>query len=317
MANPMSENHDTENSPSPWHEGESALHERIGLGEKMERAGRVSLRDFMPVQHRLFFAQLPFLLVGSVDDHGWPWASLLAGLPGFAASPNPHRLDIDTLPFPGDPLLATLKPGARIGVLGIELPTRRRNRMNGRVIAVDEAGFSVAVDLGFGNCPKYIHARGYLSFKPVAMPARETFQGLPLPARELIVRSDTFFIASFAPGEGPNHGADIAHRGGPTGFLRIANDGTITVPDYSGNRYFNTLGNLAVNPKAGLLFVDFANGDVLQLTGRTEIVWDGAEVESLPGAERLWRFFSSDGQWLRGGMPLRFGEGEVWPLHWR
>ena len=86
------------------------------------------------------------------------------------------------------------------------------------------------------------------------------------------------------------------------------------MPDYSGNRYFNTLGNLAVNPKAGLLFVDFANGDVLQITGRTEIVWDGVDVAALPGAERFWRFFPSHGQWLRGAMPLRFDQGEAWPL---
>ena len=306
-----------ETRPSPWHEGERALHERIGLGARMEQAGRISLRDAMPDQHRIFFAQLPFLLIGSVDDQGWPWASLLAGLPGFATSPNPRRLDIDVMPFPGDPLLAALNPGAKIAVLGIELPTRRRNRMNGRIIAVDDVGFSVAVDLSFGNCPQYIHARDYLSFTPVAMPERQTFQGLPDSARTLIARSDTFFITSAAPGEGASHGVDISHRGCPAGFVRIADDCTLTIPDYSGNRYFNTLGNLEVNPKAGLLFVDFANGDVLQITGRTEIVWDGPEVEALPGAERLWRLVPSHGQWLRGAMPLRFGEGEAWPLRWR
>src|ERR1700676_3920996 len=79
---------------SPWHEGERALHERIGLAERMERAGRHSIRAAMPDQHRAFFAQLPFLLVGSVDDAGWPWLSLLSGPPGFAASPDPGRLDI-------------------------------------------------------------------------------------------------------------------------------------------------------------------------------------------------------------------------------
>ena len=311
----VSDIHDEMNStPSPWHEGERALHERIGLADKLERAGRISLRDAMPDQHRAFFAELPFVLMGSVDDQDWPWASLLAGRPGFASSPDPRRLDIDVMPVPCDPLLAALKPGARVAVLGIELPTRRRNRMNGRVIAVGESGFSIAVDLSFGNCPQYIHQRDYLAFRPVAMPRREMFQGLPADARALIEISDTFFVASCVPGEGPSHGADISHRGGPAGFLRIDADGAITVPDYSGNRYFNTLGNLAVNPKAGLLFVDIVNGDVLQLTGRTEILWEGGEVESVPGAERLWRFFPSHGQWLRGAMPLRFTAGKIWPL---
>jgi hypothetical protein len=53
---------------------------------------------------------------------------------------------------------------------------------------------------------------------------------------------------------------------------------------------------------------------VLQITGRTEIVWDGLDVAALPGAERLWRFFPSHGQWLRGAMLLRFDQGEAWPL---
>src|SRR5690349_7256204 len=216
----MNDMHDaSDGQSSPWHKGERALHERIGLADKLERAGRISLRDAMPDQHRVFFAQLPFILVGSVDDQGWPWASLLAGRPGFVSSPDPRRLDIDVMPVPGDPLLAALKPGARIGVLGIELPTRRRNRMNGRVIAAGEAGFSIAVDLSFGNCPQYIHQRDYLAFRPVATPRRETFQGLAADARTLIEISDTFFIASFAPGDGPNHGVDVSHRGGPAGFL--------------------------------------------------------------------------------------------------
>ena len=96
MANKTRDDGSPETRPSPWHEGERALHERIGLADKMERAGRHSLRDAMADQHRFFFAQL--LLVGSVDDQGWPWASLLAGLPGFASSPDPRRLDIDVLP---------------------------------------------------------------------------------------------------------------------------------------------------------------------------------------------------------------------------
>ena len=53
---------------------------------------------------------------------------------------------------------------------------------------------------------------------------------------------------------------------------------------------FNTLGNITLNPNTGLLFIDFERNRTLQITGRAEIVWDGAQIEQYPGAERLVRF---------------------------
>jgi len=258
-----------------------------------------------------FFAQLPFLLVGSVDDSDWPWVSLLSGPPGFASGPDPSRLDIAALPVTGDPLSAALKPDASLGLLGIEFPTRRRNRMNGRVIAVNDDGFSLAVDQSFGNCPQYIHRRAYAALEPVGAPRIEAFTTLDPAARALIQQADTFFVASSAGGVGatPNHGVDVSHRGGIAGFLKFAADGAIIVPDYRGNRFFNTLGNLAINPRAGLLFINFARGDLLQLAGETDIVWDGPEVAAAAGAERIWRLAPSHGRWLRAALPLRFALG--------
>ena len=138
---------------TPWHEGERAMQTRAGVRERMEAFGTRVLRDQMPDQHRDFFAQLPFLVVGSLDTASQPWASVLAAPPGFAHSPDPRRLRIDALPADGDPLAQTLAPAAAIGLLGIEPHTRRRNRMNGRVASVDGAGFSVDVQQSFGNCP--------------------------------------------------------------------------------------------------------------------------------------------------------------------
>jgi uncharacterized protein len=306
-----SNNPESQEPLSPWHEGERAMHERLGLAERMERAGRHSIRAFISDQHRAFFAQLPFLLVGSVDDSGWPWVSLLSGPPGFACSPDPSRLDIAALPVAGDPLSVALKPGASLGLLGIELPTRRRNRMNGRFIAVNDGRFSLAVDQSFGNCPQYIHRRAYAALEPVRAPRIEAFTTLDPAARALIQQADTFFVASSAGGVGatPNHGVDVSHRGGLAGFLKFAADGAIIVPDYRGNRFFNTLGNLAINPRAGLLFINFARGDLLQLAGETDIVWDGPEVAAAAGAERIWRLAPSHGRWLRAALPLRFALG--------
>jgi hypothetical protein len=298
---------------SPWHAGEREVHRRVGITEEFEAIGGRNIRPFMPDQHRLFFAQLPFMLVGSVDRAGRPWASLISGQPGFAQSPDPRILHIAALPAPGDPLAEALVPGGRIGMLGIELPTRRRNRVNGRIVAVDDEGFTLAVEESFGNCPQYIRTRYYAALRPGRGRA-EPFAGLPEAARALIAGAETVFVASSMPAEGGVAGAaDVSHRGGKPGFVGIAEDGSLVMPDYRGNRFFNTLGNLLINPRAGLLFIDFAAGDLLQVTGTAEIVWDGPEVAAFEGAQRLWRLAPTAGQWLRGAFPLRMDGGEASP----
>jgi len=144
---------------SPYHAGEQAVQARAGVRERAERAGRRMIRDFMPDQHRELFERLPYLLVGSIDDRGRPWASILVGWPGFIATPDARTMTIAARPAPGDPLAVNLRPGAPVGLLGIELDTRRRNRMNGTVTGVGAGSFSVRVGQSFGNCPQYIQAR--------------------------------------------------------------------------------------------------------------------------------------------------------------
>jgi predicted pyridoxine 5'-phosphate oxidase superfamily flavin-nucleotide-binding protein len=308
---------------APFHAGERALQARAGAREFMAVAGPRVIRDFMPDQHRAFFAQLPFVLVGSLDADGQPWASVLAAPPGFAHSPDATHLRIDALPAPGDPLAGQLVTGASLGLLGIEPHTRRRNRMNGRVEAADGTGFTVAVQQSFGNCPKYIQAREPLFAQDSgasAAPA-ERRDGLDAAARRLIARADTLFIASALPpqawaGDAASpaaQGVDVSHRGGRPGFVRVSADGTLTVPDFVGNRFFNTLGNLAVHPRAGLLFVDFETGELLHLAASAEIVWDGPEVAAFEGAERLLRLRVDTLLRRPGALPLRWGAAELSP----
>ncbi|MGH8848225.1 MAG: pyridoxamine 5'-phosphate oxidase family protein, partial [Polaromonas sp.] len=146
-------------SAATFHEGERAVQERVGVRERLEQLGPRVIRDFMPDQHREFFGQLPFVIAGTVDGSGQPWASVLAQPPGFIRSPDPQQLVLQAQPLWGDPLQDTLANGAPIGLLGIEPHTRRRNRMNGVVQGVSASGFGVALSQSFGNCPKYIQAR--------------------------------------------------------------------------------------------------------------------------------------------------------------
>ena len=284
---------DLEDRPSPWHAGEKDLQQRVGVADRMAAVGRQVIRDFMPDQHRDFYRQLPFMLLGCVDAEGRPWASIVSGAPGFAFSPDPHLLRVDNLPSEHDPVVASLVPGAAVGLLGIELHTRRRNRINGRVASVTAGGFSVRVEHAFGNCPKYIQRR-----EPewVAAPAssvthqQQRLSALDDAARAAIRAADTFFVASYVDvdGDGARRAVDVSHRGGQAGFVEV-DDQCLTIPDFAGNLFFNTLGNLLLKPRAGLLFIDFATGDLLHISGRTDIVFDGAEVAAFAGAERLWR----------------------------
>ena len=105
---------------TPFHEGEQLLQERLGVRDKIEMIGSRIIRDFMPDEHRLFFAAQPWMLVGSVDAGGRPWASVLTGAPGFVSSPDPQTLTLAATPLAGDVLAEHLRPGARLGLLGGE-----------------------------------------------------------------------------------------------------------------------------------------------------------------------------------------------------
>lgn len=305
-----------------FHEGERAVQARVGAAvrERMEQIGPRVIRDFMPDQHREFFEQLPFIVAGTVDDAGQPWASMLAQPPGFIHSPDAHHLVLRAQPLAGDPLQGALIDGAPIGLLGIEPHTRRRNRMNGIVRGLNASGFAVEVSQSFGNCPKYIQARepvyadSLLSAQPVI---HESVQ-LNGAARRMIELADTLFIATAYEGDGEQAGraggVDVSHRGGKPGFVRVDADGTLTVPDFFGNFFFNTLGNIAVNPRAGLLFADFDNGDLLYLAVTAEIIWDGPEVEAFTGAQRLLRFKVQSMRLVENSLPLRWGEAELSPV---
>jgi predicted pyridoxine 5'-phosphate oxidase superfamily flavin-nucleotide-binding protein len=278
---------------APFHEGEMALQAHAGSRDKLEEVGTRIMREAMPEQHRSFFALLPVLLYGLVDEDGQPWASVLAAPPGFIRSPDDRHLDIAALPLPGDPAAASLKAGASIGLLGIQPHTRRRNRANGIVDRVGGDGFSVRIAQSFGNCPKYIWPRepSFAAREGAAVPP-EHADRLDAEAMRFIAQADTFFIASAhpqarSPGAARAHGVDVSHRGGPRGFVHVVDDHTLVVPDYLGNFFFNTLGNLLLAPRAGLLFIDYDNGDLLYLAATVRIVLDEKQVAAYPGAQRL------------------------------
>ena len=304
------------NAIAAFHAGEQAVQARAGVEAQMAQIGPRVMRDHMPDQHREFFSLLPFVVLGSVDAQGQPWASVLAGPSGFMSSPDPTHLQIRARPLPHDPLNATLRDGAPLGLLGIQPHTRRRNRMNGTA-RLEDGGFAVEVGQSFGNCPKYIQAREPV-WRPDAPAGHLAHEGpnLDEASRQLIRAADTFFIATAHPqaasGDEPRHGVDVSHRGGPPGFVKLEGE-VLTVPDFMGNHFFNTLGNIAVHPAAGLLFVDFERGDLLYLAVQARVLWEGTELASYDGALRLLRMRVTQVRRVQGGLPLRWGAAERSP----
>lgn len=290
----------------PFHRDELAAQALAGQGPRV-----APIRPFMPDQHRAFFSLLPYLFVATADDRGWPVASVLIGPPGFIQSPDPVTLRIAATPSADDPAAAGLATGREVGLLGLDLTNRRRNRANGQVAEVDDDGLTVRVGQSFGNCAQYIQTR-----QPTAVARTpqsvETFDGLDDGAHAAVAAADTFFVASRSrPEAGSDGGLDMSHRGGRPGFVGVHGN-TLAIPDFRGNRFFNTLGNLLGDPRAGLLFVDFASGDLLQLQGRAEIAWTPANAGP-DGAERLWRVRVERGWRRRGAFPFAWAFGDYAP----
>src|SRR6202049_4365347 len=66
----------------------------------------------------------------------------------------------------------------------------------------------------------------------------------------------------------------IQHRGGPKGFIRILDKGTLAFADYSGNRQYITQGNLSENPKANIFLMDYAHRRRVKIWGEARVVDD-------------------------------------------
>lgn len=285
---------------------------RLGVRDSIEPWARKIVRDYLPEQHRVFYPQLPFLVAAARDPAGRPWATLLAGPPGFIRAPDAHGLEIAADPFPGDALEASFAAGTELGLLGIELDTRRRNRANGTITGSGTAGIRFEVGQAFGNCPQYITERSWYEVEVDAAADAQRSRRLDAAMQSWIAAADTLFIASGYRGEGASDafGMDASHRGGTAGFVTVVGDTRLVLPDYAGNNHFNTIGNLVMDPRVGLLFVDFEAGSLLQITGRAAIDFDSAEVVRYPGAQRLVVIDIDEVVRLDRVLPLRWTEPE-------
>lgn len=272
----------------PYHEGEIEVQRRLGEAVEAQRNGRAIADSILPGALRFIESQ-PLIALGTVASGGEMWASVAFGEPGFVRPDGERRIRIDlrrAVIAPLDPCLANVDADPRVGVLFIEPVTRRRLRVNGRASREGDR-LQVSVTEAYPNCPKYVQRR-HLRLRGNGAPTPgDAAVGASMNAHTLalIRAADTAFVASSHP-EG---NLDVSHRGGAAGFIRAIDERTLLLPDYPGNHMYNTLGNLTVNPRAGLTLVDFEAGRILMMTGDTEILWNESDREAETGGTgRFW-----------------------------
>ena len=278
----------------PFHEGELEVQNRLGLRTEGEQNAGV-ITDSIVKGALRFIEQQQMAVLGSIDQDENVWASVLVGRPGFMQADTERLITFDLSQIAcneDDPFWRNIESHPQVGILAIELASRRRLRVNGRIRHSGEQRLELEVLESYPNCPKYIQRR-QVAKNPVRSRAAtsQVLKGDTLGAQQqtMITKADTLFVASTHP----ERGVDASHRGGNPGFVRIVDDVTLRIPDYAGNCLFNTLGNFVVNPRAGIVFVDFENGTTLQLTGRAEIFWDQEDPrhetgDETGGTRRFW-----------------------------
>ncbi len=291
-------------SHGPFHEGEIDIQERTGERE-IARMNSVAVKDEILGGALAFIERQPLVVVATEDSTTDLWATMIFGKPGFMHAPSTRELQIDlqyTKMIDGDPSLKNLESDPRVGLLLIELDTRRRLKINGRVASRVEDKLTIAVEESFPLCPKYIQRRkvrlpeDQKSLEQLIPQATGTVLGTEESA--LIGGSDTMFAAT----SNPKGNLDISHRGGKPGFVRVVDGNRLKVPDFAGNSMFNSFGNLQLNEKCGVIIVDFASRQCLQISGRAAVLLEQEDPDNETGGTN--RFWTLDIEhWRRSTVP--------------
>jgi predicted pyridoxine 5'-phosphate oxidase superfamily flavin-nucleotide-binding protein len=259
-----------------FHTGELAVQRRAGVEQQAAKLSSMVQRGELRAGVAGFLAGATFAALTARDTAGRLWVSPLLGQPGFLVPASPTRLLIASTPDREDPL-HDMAAGQPVGVIVMDFAARRRLRINGTLSTASDGGLAIDVVQAYGNYPQYIRPR---QVRPAAAgdAPRLLRRGDALEPDDIaqVQSADTFFLGT----SHAEYGSDASHRGGPSGFAR-ADANSVRWPDFPGNNMFNSLGNLAVDPAAALLFVDFFSGRTLQLSGAAEVRWDDADERSV------------------------------------
>lgn len=305
-----------------WHPGELAVHRLLSVPTPHANPTSAGL----PRPYAARIAAAPLLALGTLDADGRPWTTLWGGAPGVAGAMGPGLLGVRArVDAANDPVLRALWGGRVVGEqvvrsgdkvvsgLGIDLQTRDRVKLMGRLVAgavaQGEVQMAVRVEGSLGNCPKYLNGRALVARTPEVEGVEDGFP-LSARARRVVDQADLFFLSS-----GHGTGMDTNHRGGSKGFVRIGrnDEGAVELiyPEYSGNRLYQTLGNLQANPLVGITIPDFDTSDVLYATGTATILTGDAADALLPHTRLAVKITLTSALLVKGGLPMRATSPQV------
>jgi NAD(P)H-flavin reductase len=323
----------------PWHDGEVAMAKAMRVPD-MDNPTVPTLSPQLANHARI----APLIAIGTLDKQGRPWTTLWGGEKGISQPIAQGILGIRSqVVRTHDPVVEELVGaegdgtivreegvGRMVSGLTIDLETRKRTKLYGRMIAgalsmredeatetqqhVAEVQLVLKIEQSLGNCPKYLNKKRVEPANSNPELVSESPQ-LPQSALDLLSKADLFFMSS------ANHDQDMDtnHRGGPPGFVRLISNepsgAVLCYPEYSGNRLYQTLGNLKVNPVVGICVPDFETGDMLYLTGTTEILIGTEAARVLPRSNLAVKIIVTAARYVATALPFRGVSGETSPYN--
>lgn len=311
---------------------------KLGSYEHVVGGGAGQLMNpFVPKQHKDFHSHLRYFAIGSLDNQGRPWASIISGKEGFIKAIDDEHVSVNVTLAPGDPFGENITNGLKIkgasliGGVGVDFSNRRRNKLNGHVEPKHSSydpdtrnvKLTFRADQACGNCPKYISIRKITAAKRNSTLAEEKLHhsgSLSDEALAIIAKADTTFFASrFSGSDNEQAGMDVNHRGGRPGFVRVIDKRQLVIPDYSGNQvsgsrlfhtltmqFYQSLGNIFIEPVVGVTIPDFDTGDILMVTGDAKLLFDKEANAVMPRMNRILLVEVNGYVLIRQALPFEF-----------
>ncbi len=306
------------------HEGELYVQKRRHAPSDTHTAVSRMIDDDMPDQHSEFFTHLSYFGISTIDADGRPWATIIVGSPiTLIHAVSKMQLDVSAVLPEGDPffssVISTVNATCRyFAGVGVDFSNRRRNKVAGFITASEVVGNTLNLSLitneSLGNCPKYITIRKLEYYKrhPQIGADHRNADNVSLnqECRDIINQASTIFLATRHTTNVSDNTADLGlnQRGGPPGFVRTyeENGNTyIVIPDFSGNRFYQSLGNIETDRVAGVVFPSFTTGDMLHVTGIAENIYDDEAERIMPRVTLLTRIKLSGHVWIKEALNLK------------
>lgn len=325
------------------------MQKRLHTPEELTHSIPSYIHTEMPQQHAEFFSGLAYLPICTVDKLGRPWASILTTQSESEVSTGikllePGVIKLSSHMSSDDPFFRALKhaneevadtPLLFAGV-GVDFSNRRRNKLAGKITSIDlsengRVSLQLNSDEHLGNCPKYITIRDLSPQHRDPELAFDNFDSFEEPlsaeAKTLINQASTVFLATKHVPNSFDDNTDQAdmglnHRGGAPGFVRAYEEPTtpdidnglvksyLVLPDFSGNRFYQSLGNIESSQLTGMAFPNFLTGDMLYVTGVAENLFDADAQALMPRVSLLTRVRITGAVLIRGALGLRLESDE-------